>query len=125
MVVLIFVISEISAQNEPENLATENAPIDSVNTQIEVGVCSTDNLSKRLNSEDLFALESEILQLNGSMEQTTENKTDTTALFGANDDIEIGESQLMELCSGSFATQKPEETSKEKVIEKKMEMTVL
>lgn len=119
MVVLIFVILEISAQNEPENLTTENAPIDSVNTQIEVGVCSTDNLSKRLNSEDLFALESEILQLNGSMEQTTENKTDTTALFGANDDIEIGESQLMELCSGSFATQKPEKTSKENVIEKK------
>lgn len=35
-------------------------------------------------------------------------KSDTTKLFDDNnDDLEIGESQLMALCSGSFATQYP------------------
>lgn len=62
---------------------------------------------KLFNSEDLFASQSEIVQLNESIDKTPEKKTETSTLFDCihNDDTEIGESQLMELCSGSFATQ--------------------
>lgn len=61
-----------------------------------------DESSKSLNSHDLSALESEILQLNSPTELSSSKK-----LFQMDmqNDEEIGESQLMALCSGSFATQ--------------------
>lgn len=54
---------------------------------------------------NISELESEILQLS-SVTDPESNKKETTKLFDefdGNDDI--GESQLMALCSGSFATQ--------------------
>lgn len=55
---------------------------------------------------NISELESEILQLS-NVTDTESNKKETSKLFDECDaDYEdIGESQLMELCSGSFATQ--------------------
>lgn len=57
-------------------------------------------------SMNISELESEILQLS-NVTDTESNKKETSKLFDECDgDYEdIGESQLMELCSGSFATQ--------------------
>lgn len=64
-----------------------------------------------MNSHDLSALESEILQLDSEVNAAL-NKSGTPKLFpNGNDDGEIGESQLMELCSGAFVTQFPESVS--------------
>lgn len=67
-----------------------------------------------MNSRDMSALESEILQLDSQMNVNTEmNKSETSKLFQeCNTDYEeIGESQLMELCSGAFVTQYPDKVS--------------
>lgn len=62
-----------------------------------------------MTSHDLSALESEILQLD-SQTNAELNKSETSKLFqdSNNDYGDISESQLMALCSGSFATQHPD-----------------
>lgn len=76
-----------------------------------------DDSIKTIGSHDLSALESEILQLNtqanSELNKSEMNRTETSKLFedDKNEYGEIGESQLMELCSGSFATQFPEKAS--------------
>lgn len=60
----------------------------------------------------MSALESEILQLDNSESNAALNKSETSKLFQDNiEDDEIGESQLMALCSGAFVTQCPENVS--------------
>lgn len=58
-----------------------------------------------MNCHDISDLESEILQLNSQV--NTCSRKESSKLFEMTDgDVEeIGESQLMALCSGSFATQ--------------------
>lgn len=60
------------------------------------------------DTNDLSALESEILQLDNESNVGL-NKSETSKFFqDSNADDEINDSQLMALCSGSFATQYPE-----------------
>lgn len=74
---------------------------------------SIDNQSTQLPTEEgskgmnISALESEILQLSNVTDSESNAKKETSKLFEeCNEDYEeIGESQLMALCSGSFATQ--------------------
>lgn len=62
-----------------------------------------------MNSHDMSALESEILNLDNSESNAALNKSETSKLFqDNNEDDDIGESQLMALCSGAFVTQRPE-----------------
>lgn len=84
--------------NEPQH--TDNLATDT----------SMDEASKTIQNQDLSALESEILQLNNSLTENEPTKTqprENTTLFlnGSDDCDDIGESQLMALCSGTFATQ--------------------
>lgn len=59
----------------------------------------------------MSVLESEILQLD-SESIVGLNRSETSKLFqDGNEDDEIGESQLMALCSGAFVTQYPENVS--------------
>lgn len=67
-----------------------------------------DESFRTINSHELSALESEILQLDNEINIGL-NKSETSKLFqDSNEDDEIGESQLMALCSGAFVTQNPE-----------------
>lgn len=60
----------------------------------------------------MSVLESEILQLDNSETNAALNKSETSKLFqDNNEDDEIGESQLMALCSGAFVTQHPDDVS--------------
>lgn len=58
------------------------------------------------SESELQCLESEILKLNGSSTDIESSRKENSTLFlDGNENDEIGESQLMALCSGSFATQ--------------------
>lgn len=71
-----------------------------------------DESFKTINSHDMSVLESEILQLDSEAIGGL-NKSETSKLFqDSNEDDEIGESQLMALCSGAFVTQHPENVSR-------------
>lgn len=75
---------------------------------------SFDETCKTMNSCELSALESEILQLDSQTIANTElNKSETSKLFQEcnNEYGDIGESQLMALCSGEFVTQYPDNVS--------------
>lgn len=66
-----------------------------------------DESFKTINSHDMSVLESEILQLDNESIVAL-NKSEAPKLFqDSNEDDEIGESQLMALCSGAFVTQYP------------------
>lgn len=80
----------------------------SESTEIQTANQSLDESFKTINSHELSALESEILQLDSEINSAL-NKSGTPKLFqNTNDDDDIGESQLMALCSGAFITQYPE-----------------
>lgn len=67
---------------------------------------SLEKSSNIINSHDLSALESEILHLNSQADPDCSRKESSNLFETINrEDEEIGESQLMALCSGSFATQ--------------------
>lgn len=91
-------------------MPTENGQTDAVpQSELKSADQSFDEPSKAMTSHDLSALESEILQLD-SQTNNELNKSETSKLFqgGNNDYGEISESQLMDLCSGAFVTQYPE-----------------
>lgn len=84
----------------------------SESTEIQATNQTHDESFKTINSHDMSVLESEILQLD-SESIVGLNKSDTSKLFpDSNEDDEIGESQLMALCSGAFVTQYPENVSR-------------
>lgn len=95
----------VDAPNDGFQMETESQDSENIVTNI-----SMDESSKTMNNQDLSALESEILQLNNSLTETEPTKTqykENSTLFmdGSGENDEIGESQLMALCSGTFATQ--------------------
>lgn len=94
---------------EVDNRITE---VLSESTEIPAANQTLDESFKTINSHDMSALESEILQLDNSESNAALNKSETSKLFqDSNEDEEIGESQLMALCSGAFVTQHPENVS--------------
>lgn len=100
-------ISVAPTENDQADAVSQTAEIQSANQ-------SFDETCKTMNSHDLSALESEILQLDSQTNANTEmNKTETSKLFEEcnNEYGEIGESQLMALCSGEFVTQYPDNVS--------------
>lgn len=73
----------------------------SANTQMDEEKC------RQAIIDDMKEFESRLLDTNTQVE-TPRKEATTSALFpDDDDDEEIGESQLMALCSGAFATQKP------------------
>ncbi|XP_031632211.1 claspin isoform X2 [Contarinia nasturtii] len=82
-----------------EDTANSIVAIDDETQQME---CSESNTTVA----NISALESEILQLSNLTDPESNKKDSSTKLFEEfNEDEEIGESQLMALCSGTFATQ--------------------
>lgn len=80
-----------------------NIDVDRILQDIDNDATPSGLVSKSMN---ISALESEILQLS-NLTDPESNRTNSSKLFEERDGDydDIGESQLMALCSGSFATQ--------------------
>lgn len=103
-------IHKICDLDAPAAMESDNQTAEKLSESIEIQATNLtlDDSFKTMNSHDLSALESEILQLDSEMGAGL-NKSDTSKLFqNSNEDEEIGESQLMALCSGAFETQYPQ-----------------